>query len=186
MPSRSKRSNFEIFLPTSIHSQHPYDTIDPTASSSNVREIQMGWDDMEKPLSGSPLHLPTPRQTVKVSALATSRVFEPNASIVLVGTRGCGKTSLGYIAARALGRRLVEADDEFKRKTGLSRAQFLKNNGRNAEEYRLQERKVMETMVANNEQDAVIVCGLGSIESHGQMLVKRFANTHPVLQTRRP
>jgi hypothetical protein len=99
--------------------QHPYDTIDPTASSLNVREIQMGWDDMEKPLSGSPLHLPTPRQTVKVSALATSRVFEPNASIVFVGTRGCGKTSLGYIAARALGRRLVEADDEFERKTGL-------------------------------------------------------------------
>jgi shikimate 5-dehydrogenase/shikimate kinase len=141
----------------------------------------MGWNEMEKPLSGSPLHLPTPRQAVRVSALATSRAFEPNASIVLVGTRGCGKTSLGYIAARALGRRLVEADDEFERKTGLSRAQFLKNNGQNAEEYRLQERKVMETMLANNERDAVIVCGLGSIESHGQMLLKRFANTHPVI-----
>ena len=140
----------------------------------------MGWDDMEKPLSGSPLHLPTPRQAVKASALATSRAFEPNASIVLVGTRGCGKTSLGYIAARALGRRLVEADDEFERKTGLSRAQFLKNNGQNAEEYRLQELKVMETMLAN-ERDDVIVCGLGSIESHGQMLLKRFANTHPVI-----
>jgi shikimate kinase/3-dehydroquinate dehydratase len=141
----------------------------------------MRWDNMENPLSGSPLHLPAPGKTVKVSAVATSRVFDPNASIVLVGTRGCGKTSLGYIAARALGRRLVEADDEFERKTGLSRTQFLKNNGQNAEEYRLQERKVMETMLANNERDAVIVCGLGSIESHGQMLLKKYANTHPVI-----
>jgi hypothetical protein len=86
----------------------------------------MGWDDMEKPLSGSPLHLPTPRQAVKVSALATSRVFEPNASIVLVGTRGCGKTSLGYIAARALGRRLVEADDEFDGRPGFHAPNSLK------------------------------------------------------------
>jgi hypothetical protein len=38
----------------------------------------------------------------------------------------------------------------------------------------------METMLAN-ERDDVIVCGLGSIESHGQMLLKRFANTHPVI-----
>lgn len=118
---------------------------------------------------------------LKASSVETSRIFAPNASIVLVGIRGCGKTSLGYIAARALGRRLVEADDEFEKKTGLSRAQFLKVNGQNAEEYRRQERIVMESMLTNNERDAVIVCGVGSIESHGQMLLRRFASNHPVI-----
>jgi 3-dehydroquinate dehydratase type I len=127
------------------------------------------------------INTPEPRPIPKASSIQTSRIFAPNASIVLVGIRGCGKTSLGYIAARALGRRLVEADDEFEKKTGLSRAQFLKVNGQNAEEYRRQERMVMESMLAKNERDAVIVCGVGSIEFHGQMLLRKFAVDHPVI-----
>lgn len=122
-----------------------------------------------------------PRPILKASSVETSRIFAPNASIVLVGIRGCGKTSLGYIAARALGRRLIEADDEFQRKTGCSRAQFLKDRMNNAEEYRLQERQVMESMLANNETDAVIVCGVGSIEFHGQALLRKYAAKHPVI-----
>jgi hypothetical protein len=50
---------------------------------------------------------PETQPILKASSVKTSRRFAPNASIVLVGIRGCGKTSLGYIAARALGRRLV-------------------------------------------------------------------------------
>jgi 3-dehydroquinate dehydratase type I len=88
---------------------------------------------------------------------------------------------LGYIAARALGRRLIEADDEFERQTGRSRAQFLKEHQNNGEEYRLQERHVMESMLAKNQTDAVIVCGVGSIESHGQTLLQKYALHHPVI-----
>ncbi len=73
-------------------------------------------------------------------SVSTTRVFAPDASIVLVGTRGCGKTSLGYMAARARGWRLVEADDEFERRTGLSRAQFLRKNRKDGQAYREQER----------------------------------------------
>ncbi|KAH8594436.1 repressor protein [Bisporella sp. PMI_857] len=125
--------------------------------------------------------LPERRQTLKTYSVETSRVFAPNASIALVGIRGCGKTSLGYIAARALGWRLIEADDEFERMTGLSRAQFLKNTEHNVEEYRKQERQVMESILSENERDAVIVCGIGSIESHGQMLLRKYALNHPVI-----
>ena len=121
------------------------------------------------------------RPILKASSVETTRIFASNASIVLVGIRGCGKTSLGYIAARALGRRLIEADDEFERKTGSSRAQFLKDKRNNAEEYRLQERQVMESMLANNEMDAVIVCGVGSIESYGQSLLRKYSSKHPVI-----
>jgi 3-dehydroquinate dehydratase type I len=45
----------------------------------------------------------------------------------------------------------------------------------------MQERMVMESMLLNNERDAVIVCGVGSIESHGQMLLRKFAFDHPVI-----
>jgi 3-dehydroquinate dehydratase type I len=39
----------------------------------------------------------------------------------------------------------------------------------------------MESMLANNETDAVIVCGVGSIESHGQALLRNYATKHPVI-----
>ena len=135
------------------------------------------------PTASPPSGMKTPvhRQAVKATLVDTPRVFAPNASIVLVGIRGCGKTSLGYIAARACGWRLVEADDEFERRTGLSRAQFLKTNGKDGQAYRMQERLVMESMLASYEQDAVIICGIGSIESHGQMLLRKYARTHPVI-----
>lgn len=123
----------------------------------------------------------TPIPVLRTSSLEGTRVFAPNASPVLVGIRGCGKTSLGYIAARALGWRLIEADNEFERQTGRSRAQFLKEHQNNAEEYRLQERQVMESMLAKNQTDAVIVCGVGSIESHGQALLREYALNHPVI-----
>ncbi|KAG0651247.1 Quinate repressor [Hyphodiscus hymeniophilus] len=149
-------------------------------SSRSISRAGLG-----RPLSALNLRgLSTPepaRPVLKVSSVETTRTFAPNASIVLVGIRGCGKTSLGYIAARALGRRLIEADDEFERKTGCSRAQFLKDRKNNAEQYRLQERQLMESMLANNETDAVIVCGVGSIESHGQALLREYALRHPVI-----
>jgi 3-dehydroquinate dehydratase type I len=131
------------------------------------------------PVSGT--KTPVHRQSVKAPSVDTARVFAPNASIVLVGIRGCGKTSLGYIAAKARGWLLVEADDEFERRTGLSRAQFLKTNGKDGQAYRMQERQVMESMLASYERDAVIICGIGSIEAHGQMLLRNYAKTHPVI-----
>lgn len=122
-----------------------------------------------------------PQPLLKASSVETSRVFAPNASIVLVGIRGSGKTSLGYIAARSLGWRLIEADDEFERQTGKSRAKFLKENQNSAEEYRMQERQVLESMLVRNQTDAVIVCGVGSIEAYGQTLLRKYALNHPVI-----
>jgi shikimate 5-dehydrogenase/shikimate kinase len=130
--------------------------------------------------NSSGTNTPEPRPFL-TSSIKTSRTFAPNASIVLIGIRACGKTSLGYIAARALGRRLVDGDEEFRRKMGLTRAQFLKSNGHNAEEYRTLEMQVMESMLTNYERDAVIVCGVGSIEAHGQALLRKYALSHPVI-----
>lgn len=151
-------------------------------ASSSIRSVSRpGTSKVVAVSHTSGTSTPGPRPILKASSIETTRRFAPNASIVLVGLRGSGKTSLGYIAARALGRRLVEADDEFEKKTGLSRAQFLKQNGQNAEQYRKQERLVMQSMLANNATDAVIVCGVGSIEAYGQMLLRRFAVDHPVV-----
>lgn len=49
------------------------------------------------------------------------RDFLPNASIVLIGSRGSGKRTLGFIGAMHLGRRLVTEDHYFQEATGVSR-----------------------------------------------------------------
>lgn len=41
---------------------------------------------------------------------SNTRQFAPNASIVLIGSRGSGKRSLGFIGATHLGRRLITED----------------------------------------------------------------------------
>lgn len=49
------------------------------------------------------------------------RDFQSDASIVLVGSRGSGKRSLGFIGATHLGRRLITEDHYFFEATGTTR-----------------------------------------------------------------
>ena len=86
-----------------------------------------------------------------------------------------------YIAAKARGWRLVKADDEFERRTGLSRAQILKTNKKDRQAYRIQEIQVIESTLACYKQDTVIIYSIRSIESHCQMLLRNYARTHPVI-----
>jgi shikimate 5-dehydrogenase/shikimate kinase len=107
------------------------------------------------------------------------RNFAPNASIVLVGIRGTGKSSLAVILAATSGRRLIDADRYFQQVTGRSRATFKKERG--ITEYRQQEAKAMESMLSEHKEGWVIACGPGSMERSGQMLLREYAKTHPVI-----
>jgi hypothetical protein len=51
----------------------------------------------------------------------STRDFRSDASIVLIGCRGSGKRSLGFIGATHLGRRLITEDHYFLESTGISR-----------------------------------------------------------------
>ena len=68
------------------------------------------------------------------SYMNASRVFSPDASIILIGMRGSGKSTLAVILSTATGRRLVEADQYFQSVTGYSRHMFKKKH--DIEEYR--------------------------------------------------
>ncbi|RAQ68269.1 hypothetical protein AFCA_010632 [Aspergillus flavus] len=107
------------------------------------------------------------------------RKFAPNVSIVLVGIRGTGKSSLAVILAATSGRRLIDADRYFQQVTGRSRASFKKERG--ITEYRQQEARVMENMLSEHKEGWVIACGPGSMERSGQMLLREYAKTHPVI-----
>ncbi|RAK97103.1 putative quinate pathway repressor protein QutR [Aspergillus ibericus CBS 121593] len=107
------------------------------------------------------------------------RKFSPNASIVLTGIRGTGKSSLAVILAATSGRRLIDADRYFQQVTGRSRASYKKEF--DLVEYRQQEARVMESMLTDNQEGCVIACGPGSMERSGQTLLREYAKTHPVI-----
>lgn len=111
--------------------------------------------------------------------LRIPRKFSPKASIVVIGIRGTGKSSLAVILAATSGRRVVDADRYFHEVTGSSRAAFRKDNDHAV--YRQQEIRVFESMLADNQEGCVIACGAGSMERSAQRLLRDYAQSHPVI-----
>jgi shikimate 5-dehydrogenase/shikimate kinase/3-dehydroquinate dehydratase len=107
------------------------------------------------------------------------RSFHPEASLVLVGIRGCGKRSLGFIAATALGRRFITEDHYFQSVTGLSRQDYLKIHG--SQEFHKRDVEVTRRMLDDNKSKCVIECGLGSLTTGVQDHLKEYALTNPVV-----
>lgn len=105
--------------------------------------------------------------------------FASSASIVLIGIRGTGKSSLAIMASSALRFRVVDADQHFFQTTGQSRAAFKAKHG--VKEYRRRELQVMHSILLDNQSRCVITCGPGSVEGKGKGLLRDYAQTHPVI-----
>ncbi|KAH0843495.1 Quinate repressor protein [Fonsecaea pedrosoi] len=108
-----------------------------------------------------------------------SRLFHPEASLVLVGIRASGKRSLGLIAATALGRRFVTEDHYFQTVNGMSRQDYLKIHG--SEQFHRQDIETSKRMLEDNRFRCVIDCGLGSLTSGLQEYLRRYSQTNPVV-----
>lgn len=123
----------------------------------------------------------TPRDTPAPTALFSSirRDFKPNASIVLIGMRGTGKSTLAVIASIACRRRVVDIDELFQEATGFSTARYRKQFG--ASNHNLRQEELLQSTLRLHDQDAIIICNGGSLERNGQMLMQEFAITHPVI-----
>ncbi|KIW04199.1 3-dehydroquinate dehydratase, type I [Verruconis gallopava] len=114
-----------------------------------------------------------------LSHAASPGTFAPDSSIVLIGIRGVGKSSLAVIAAKALNFQIVDADQHFQRTTGLSSASYMNSHG--VKEYGLQELKVLRQILAENSTRTVIICSPSSITGAGRDLLRAFSRGHPVI-----
>lgn len=63
-------------------------------------------------------------------------------TVVLIGFMGCGKTSLGKYAARALKMRFVDTDEEIEAQTGCSIPEIFEKQGE--EEFRRLESEILQ------------------------------------------
>jgi 3-dehydroquinate dehydratase type I len=132
---------------------------------------------LEPAMVGSPLRLDSRPQT------PSTRQFPSAASIVLIGSRGAGKRTLGFIGATHLGRRLITEDYFFQQTTGISRGDFLRQYG-NREFYR-KNVEVLKQMLDQHRTGCIIECGMGSLSNQAQRALRDFSKTNPVIYVTR-
>lgn len=111
------------------------------------------------------------------------RIFPTDSSIILVGCRGAGKRTLGFIAAKHLGRRLITEDHSFEQSTGCTRATFLQKYGRDT--FNQQMAIVLSRVLRSNQTNCVIECGTGTLSPDIGEILKSYVETNPIIYVHR-
>ncbi|KAH8158638.1 hypothetical protein CIB48_g9607 [Xylaria polymorpha] len=122
-------------------------------------------------------------ETLTPPVKANLRLFPPDASIVLVGCRGAGKRTLGFIAAKYLGRRLLTEDYCFENSTGCNRTTFLQKYGRDT--FNSQVALVLAQTLDANRLNCVVECSTATLTEETQAVLSAYAETNPVIYVHR-
>lgn len=120
---------------------------------------------------------------IMAAAPENVRQFNPDASIVLVGCRGAGKRSLGFIGALHLRRRLLTDDHYFQQVTGTTRTAYLTQHGK--EEFARKNSEVFKRMLDYNRKKCIIECGMSSFSEDAQACLRAFSESNPVIYIHR-
>ncbi|KAG9061227.1 3-dehydroquinate dehydratase (3-dehydroquinase) [Linnemannia hyalina] len=132
----------------------------------------MWWDDLESKLGGrtSDVDLGPPQEhhdyEVKSGSSGKKTAgswANGDATIVVIGMRGAGKTSMGRYAARTLKRPFEDVDQYFERTLSTTIPEFIKEHGWPA--FREQEAKVLAELLEKHPKSHIISCGGGIVET---------------------
>lgn len=80
-------------------------------------------------------------------------------NIILIGMPGCGKSTLGKLIAKRLGREFFDADDVFTEMFGITPAKMITEKGE--DEFRKHEGEALRAL--GKKSGAVIACGGGAV-----------------------
>lgn len=108
-----------------------------------------------------------------------AKTFSRDTSLVLVGIRGSGLSSLAVIAAKALRFRILDVKSCFAVDHGTQRSEYAKVHGWKA--CRVALVGTLTRLLNDNPKTAILVCGPEVLDPAGQSLLRDFAVSHPVI-----
>lgn len=114
----------------------------------------------------------------KTSRPSSNRRYHHSASIVFLGPRATGTSSLAVIAASILGWNVVDCDREFDNRLGSTKQQYRTEHG--AQQYRLKKLEVVQDLLQDYPEHHVFACGTIIPRSEKDFLWAYTAQ-HPVI-----
>lgn len=127
--------------------------------------------------------LGNPPSAVALHTVQRQTSFTHDASVVLVGVKGTGKSSLGVLAASAYRRRLIESERVFYDVTGHTAASYRKLKG--SAHYHRRHHEVLEQLLEKYSKNAIIILNFADLEASGAELLRAYAQNHPVVHVLR-
>lgn len=106
-----------------------------------------------------------------------SNVFDSDASVILTGVRGAGKSTLAIIASTALNRQVVDSEKVFQDATGLPSPLYRKKYG--SADYHGRQVEILRDIIRCHRSNAIIVCSW--MERNIQGLLRLLGDTNPVV-----
>ncbi|RDX49432.1 aromatic amino acid family biosynthesis-like protein [Lentinus brumalis] len=138
------------------------------------------WDDLSNKigLEVEGVELPSVQGGLASASRPTEGPSE--ASVVVIGMRGSGKTFIGELAASALGWQFLDADVVFEQKHSIGVRDFVQKNGWPA--FRAAETAILQELLAQHGQRHVLSLGGGIVETpDAREALKAYAKKGPVV-----
>ncbi|UZJ54103.1 hypothetical protein CBS101457_003423 [Exobasidium rhododendri] len=172
------------------HRSKPY-ARQPSHPRSQVTSSHQSYGHLASPSAPSPLHTGGQSSAKMNTQGATGHNtpplaprYHPRATIIIIGMKGAGKTTLGLIAGRALGKALIDADQSFRALENQSIDTFVQSYGWQA--FRQREAAILKDLLTKYPYDSIIACGGGVVElEESRNLLKEARNVMPVVNVLR-
>lgn len=104
-------------------------------------------------------------------------MFDPDASVVITGIRGAGKSTLAIIASSAMKRKVMDAERAFQEITGLPSPVYKKTHG--LADYHGRQADVLRDLFSRYQNNTIIVCSW--MERHVQAILRDYSNRTPII-----
>ncbi|KAJ4265299.1 hypothetical protein NW762_004584 [Fusarium torreyae] len=107
--------------------------------------------------------------------------YTSEASLLLVGVRGVGKTTLAMIAASSMNRKVIDLELAFQTAMGVFSNEFKATHG--IAKYRDQQATFLKAVLDRYHDNCILVCSW--VDTHIQPVYYEFATHHPVVHVTR-